>query len=121
MPSTDIFEENNEEIVPDGTLVRFLEWDEMADRYGYCEYDPKSIDVTFTFIKDMKPLCGKEFVISSSELWGKARRYHFLDEENFVVSEEYRLNIYKVSRQMFEIVEDIEKIPTSDLSFEDLF
>lgn len=46
-----------------GDTVRIREWEDMASEFG-CNRD--AIKCQFQFIKEMKDLCGKEFVVTGT-------------------------------------------------------
>lgn len=46
-----------------GDLVRIREWDDMAAEFDFD--DDENIDCNATFIKEMKSLCGVQFVVAN--------------------------------------------------------
>lgn len=51
-----------------GDTVRIREWEDMASEFGCNEYG--TIECRFQFVKDMEPLCGKEFVVTGIDRKG---------------------------------------------------
>ena len=79
-----------------GDIVRIREWDDMAD-----EFDVNSvgdIECEFTFIKDMRKLCGLEFEITE------------IDEHKVYGHH----SSYSISFDMIESVEDRNDLELND-------
>lgn len=59
-------------LIVKGDFVRIREWDDMAEEFGfYPDGSEDTIEVTFCFITEMKPLCGLEFEVEKVDSDGE--------------------------------------------------
>ena len=89
-----------------GDTVRIREWEDMASEFG-CNRDV--IKCRFQFIKEMKELCGKEFVVTEISYDGKV---YFNDGDIWWG--------WNISADMLEPVFSVEIEPFTDNELESL-
>lgn len=89
-----------------GDTVRIREWEDMASEFGYNRYG--TIRCQFFFIREMKILCGKEYVVTG--ISGNKVRLDFTDT----------WRRYNISADMLEPASSIEIEPFTDNELESL-
>ena len=97
---------NRDEFDPQvGDIVRIRDWGDMVSEFGL--NDAGNIPCKFTFIQDMKKLCGRVFEITDVASTGK---YSGL-----------KGYMYSISKDMIEFVEDDSSLEEVDGSMIDDF
>jgi hypothetical protein len=90
-----------------GDRVHITEWEDMASEFG-CNRRG-TIECQFQFIKEMEPLCGKEFVVTEKSYDGKV---YFNDGDIWWG--------WNISADMLEPASSIEIEPFTDNELESL-
>ena len=113
--------ENKEPCGPlfhEGDYVVVRDWDDMAEEYGFDSSG--NIMVPYSFVPDMKGMCGEYFQIKSATedlhyKYGKFYRYKFMEPLRYKYGREYSISeqmLRPVNRDIYASADDILAVVT---------